>query len=55
MQASIKDTTKQRHLNDQGRALAKSIGDSILKLKTPMGQVQTSMFYRAIETGAGSN
>lgn len=48
---NIKDTTKQRHLNDQGRALAKSIGDAMRKLKIPVGQVQTSMFYRAIETG----
>lgn len=48
---NIKDTTKQRHLNDQGRALARSIGDAMRKLKIPVGQVQTSMFYRAIETG----
>jgi phosphohistidine phosphatase SixA len=48
---NIKDTTKQRHLNDQGRALAKSIGDAMRKLKIPVGRVQTSMFYRAIETG----
>ncbi len=48
---NIQDTTKQRHLNDQGRALAKSIGDSMRKLKIPVGQVQTSMFYRAVETG----
>jgi phosphohistidine phosphatase SixA len=48
---NITDTTKQRHLNDQGRALAKSIGDSMRKLKIPVGQVQTSMFFRAQETG----
>jgi len=48
---NIKDTTKQRHLNDQGRALAKSIGDAMRKLKIPVGRVQTSMFFRAIETG----
>jgi len=48
---NITDTTKQRHLNDQGRALARSIGDSLRKLKIPVGRVQTSMFYRAIETG----
>ena len=47
---NIADTTKQRHLNDQGRALAKSIGESMRKLRIPVGQVQTSMFYRAIET-----
>jgi len=48
---NIKDTSKQRHLSDQGRVLAKAIGDSIRKLKIPVGQVQASMFYRAIETG----
>jgi len=48
---NIKDTTKQRHLNDQGRALAKSIGESMRKLQIPVKEVQTSMFYRAIETG----
>ena len=47
----IKDTAKQRHLNDQGRALAKSIGNSMRKLKIPVGEVQTSQFYRAVETG----
>ena len=48
---NISDTTKQRHLNDQGRALAKSIGDSMRKLRIPVASVQTSMFFRAIETG----
>ena len=48
---NIKDTSKQRHLSDQGRLMAKAIGDSMHKLKIPVGQVQTSMFYRAIETG----
>jgi phosphohistidine phosphatase SixA len=48
---NIKDIAKQRHLNDQGRALAKSMGESMRKLRIPVGQVQTSMFHRAIETG----
>jgi phosphohistidine phosphatase SixA len=48
---NFKDITRQRQLNDQGRALAKSIGDSMRKLHIPVAQVQTSMFYRAIETG----
>lgn len=48
---NISDTTKQRHLNDQGRALAKSIGDSMRKLRIPVASVQTSMFFRAQETG----
>ena len=48
---NISDTTKQRQLNDQGRALAKSIGDSLRKLRIPVASVQTSMFFRAQETG----
>jgi phosphohistidine phosphatase SixA len=49
---NLQDTTKQRHLNDQGRALARAVGDSMRQLKIPVGQVRTSMIYRAIETGA---
>jgi phosphohistidine phosphatase SixA len=48
---NLANVAKQRHLNDSGRALARSIGDSLRKLNIPVGQVQTSMFYRAIETG----
>src|SRR3954469_2359615 len=33
---------KQRQLNDEGRALAKSIGEAMRKLKIPVGQVHTS-------------
>ena len=46
-----KNVAKQRQLNDNGRALAKSIGESMHKLKIPVGQVQTSMFQRAVDTG----
>jgi phosphohistidine phosphatase SixA len=46
-----KNIAKQRHLNDSGRALAKSMGDSFRKLGIPVGQVHTSLFQRAIETG----
>src|ERR1700704_2490865 len=45
------NVAKQRQLNDEGRALAKSIGESMRKLKIPVGQVQTSMFQRAVDTG----
>src|SRR4030088_861523 len=45
------NVAKQRHLNDEGRALAKSIGESMRKLGVPVGQVQTSMFQRAVDTG----
>ena len=48
---NLKDTSKQRHLNDPGRALARAIGDSMHTLKIPVGQVRTSLFYRAVETG----
>ena len=47
----LKNVAKQRQLNDDGRALAKSIGESMRKLRIPVGQVQTSMFQRAIDTG----
>ena len=46
-----KDITKQRLLSEQGRVLAASIGESMHKLKIPVGEVRTSLFYRAIETG----
>jgi phosphohistidine phosphatase SixA len=45
------NVAQQRQLNDQGRALAKSIGDAMRKLKIPVGQVHTSVFNRAVETG----
>src|ERR1044072_7478326 len=45
------NVAQQRQLNDEGRALAKSIGESMRKLKIPVGQVQTSMFQRAVDTG----
>jgi phosphohistidine phosphatase SixA len=48
---NIKNVDKQRQLNDSGRALAKSIGDSIRKLKIPVARVTASMFQRAIDTG----
>jgi len=45
------NVAQQRQLNDQGRALAKSIGESMHKLGIPVGQVQTSLFQRAVDTG----
>ena len=47
----LKDTAHQRQLNDAGRAAAKSMGDTLRKLKIPVGKVQTSLFQRAVETG----
>lgn len=48
---NLKNVAQQRQLNDQGRELARSIGDAMRKLKIPVGLVHTSMFYRAVETG----
>jgi phosphohistidine phosphatase SixA len=42
---------KQRQLNDQGRALARQIGEAMRKLQIPVGRVVTSQFNRAVETG----
>ena len=49
---NITNIAQQRQLNDQGRALARAIGDALHKLNIPVGQVVTSQFNRAVETGA---
>jgi phosphohistidine phosphatase SixA len=41
----------ERQLNEQGRAQAKSIGESMRKLKIPVGLVLTSTTQRAVDTG----
>jgi len=46
---NLSNVAQQRQLNDEGRALAKSIGESLRKLRIPVGQVQTSMFQRAVD------
>ena len=48
---NITNVAKQRQLNDQGRALARAIGEAMRKLNIPVGQVVTSQFNRAVETG----
>jgi len=48
---NITNVAKQRQLNDQGRALARTIGEAMRKLNIPVGQVVTSQFNRAVETG----
>ena len=48
---NLANVAKQRQLNDQGRALAREIGEAMRKLKIPVGQVHTSKFNRAVETG----
>jgi broad specificity phosphatase PhoE len=46
-----KNVAQQRQLNDAGRTVAKSVGESLHKLKIPVGEVYTSLFQRAIDTG----
>src|SRR2546421_8187113 len=48
---NITNLAQQRQLNDQGRALARAIGEAMRKLNIPVGQVVTSRFNRAVETG----
>src|SRR5882672_4882151 len=48
---NLANVAKQRQLNDQGRALARAIGEAMRKLQIPVGQVVTSQFNRAVETG----
>jgi phosphohistidine phosphatase SixA len=47
----LENVDKQRQLSDAGRAQAKAIGEAMRKLKIPVGEVHTSMFNRAAETG----
>ena len=46
-----KDTAHQRQLNDAGKAAAKAMGDALRAMKVPVGQVITSQFQRAVDTG----
>jgi phosphohistidine phosphatase SixA len=48
---NLGNVAKQRQLNDDGRALAKSIGESMHKLRIPVSLVRTSLFQRAVDTG----
>jgi phosphohistidine phosphatase SixA len=47
-----KNVAQQRQLNEAGRAKAKEIGEAFRKLRIPVGQIQSSVFNRAVETGA---
>jgi phosphohistidine phosphatase SixA len=49
------NVAQQRQLTEAGRAKAKEIGEAFRKLRIPVGQVQTSVFNRAIETGSLMN
>jgi broad specificity phosphatase PhoE len=48
---NFSDPSKQRQLSDQGRLTAQSIGASLRKLRIPVAAVQTSLYFRAVETG----
>jgi hypothetical protein len=48
---NLANVDKQRQLNDAGRDKAREIGEAYKKLGIPVGQVVTSQYYRAIETG----
>jgi phosphohistidine phosphatase SixA len=48
---NLANVAKQRQLNDAGRAKAREIGAAMKKLAIPVGQVITSQYFRAIETG----
>jgi len=48
---SRQNVSAERQLNDQGRAQAKSIGESMRKLRIPVGLVLTSTTQRAVDTG----
>lgn len=45
------NASAQRQLNEQGREQARSIGESLRKLKIPVGLVITSPIQRAVDTG----
>jgi len=48
---SMKNVCAQRQLNEEGRAQAKSIGESMRTLKIPVRLVLTSTTQRAVDTG----
>ncbi len=41
---------EQRHLNDRGRAIAKSTGARLAALRVPITEIYSSRFRRAVET-----
>ena len=48
---NLENVAKQRQLNDAGRQAARDIGAAFRTLQIPLGDVYTSRFYRAVETG----
>lgn len=47
---NLSDVSKQRNLNDKGKALAKTFGDAIRGAGVPIGDVFTSQFNRGYQT-----
>ena len=45
------DKVHQRQLTDEGRDSAGVMGAVLRELKVPVSEVQTSLYYRAVETG----
>lgn len=43
--------TQQRLLSEQGKEVAKQVGEAFKRLGIPLGRVYTSKFNRAVETG----
>jgi phosphohistidine phosphatase SixA len=47
---NLADISKQRNLNNKGKALAKAFGAALTAANVPIGQIYTSQFNRAYET-----
>jgi broad specificity phosphatase PhoE len=48
---NLDNVAKQRHLSERGRQVARDVGAAFKTLQIPLGDVYTSRFYRAVETG----
>jgi phosphohistidine phosphatase SixA len=48
--ANVDNTTAERQLDDVGVASARAMGESLRRLRIPIGQVLSSPTYRALET-----
>ena len=45
------NVSKQRHLSERGRQVARDVNGAFKTLQIPIGAVYTSKFFRAVETG----
>lgn len=48
---NLDNVAKQRQLSERGRQVARDVGAAFKTLQIPLGEVYTSRFYRAVETG----